>query len=161
MKTGVLVTSLVVFFVLSCWLGYDDFHLRSQVKHEQQEAESARNEADHKIKSGLAQLTGQLEEAKEKIARLNNEIAFPIEIACKKSHGGNTYSVELLNTTTNVLPVTVTFTNPALHKGVNFIVKLTAGFSREVSQLEGWSAAAGDSLQVECPGFLPITRHLQ
>ena len=162
MKTGILVAAVAGVLGLgglSGWLIYQNLQLDKQLKEKGQQLAKVQSEAERQIMARLAAAGSQLAEAKEEIARLNNEIQFPIEITCKKSTAGP--SVQLLNTFTNLLPVTVTFSNAKLKKSRTLTIELGPGFSRELSRPEGWAVATGDVVQVGCSGYLPVTRAIE
>jgi hypothetical protein len=159
MKTGIMIAALVGLTALSGWLFYDGTRLRKELNEERGAAGKIRSEAQQQARQQIAVAEKQLAETKQELVRLNNEMHFPIQIACKKGTTG--YSVQLLNTSNGTLPVTVTLSNAKVgNKARSFRVDLNPGFSREVSQLEGWATVSGDSMQVECPGYLPVTRAL-
>jgi hypothetical protein len=162
MKIGIAIPGVVVAFliILLGALGLDDFALRRQLarEHGKAQAEIARgkSELDGKMQS----TSSQLATARAEVARLNNELAFPIHITQKKAAAGR-YLVQIFNSSSETVPVSVTYSNTFARKGRSFEFELSPGFSRDIGRLDGWTASNGDLLQLSCPGFQPIKRVMQ
>ena len=156
MKIGIALLAVVTFVLLivSGLLFVDDYRVRQQLNREREEIKS-------EMREQVEQVNNELSAARAEVARLNNEIAFPIQITQKKAAAGNNYLVQIFNKSDQTLPVTVTFSNATLKRWKNFEVDLSPGFSRDISRVEGWTAAVGDSLHVACPGSQPVKRSLR
>jgi hypothetical protein len=154
MKIGLAILAIVVvgLTILLGVLALDDFALRRQLARERGKVEAAKSELDGKMQSTSSQLVV----ARAEVARLTNELAFPIRITLKRTSGG-IYLADIFNTSNQALAVSLSYSNTYAQKSRSFQFSLPPGFSRDIAHL-GWNVSADDLLYVSCPGYQPVKR---
>ena len=146
MKMGIVAMGAIAIALLGLCaiLALDDFRLRQQLYVERQQTRKEISTATADMRDKVATASNQVIAARTEMARLNNELVFPIHITQKKMASGNGYTVQVFNNSDQTVPVTVMFTNATSKRSKNFDFELSPGFSREIGRMDGWTAASGD-----------------
>ena len=137
MKIGIMIVVILAFAALSGWLFFDNVRLHVQYNRLQ-------GEGPKQMRAQLAATSNEVIAAKAEISRLNNEIAFPIRLTCKKGTAGKGYSIQVFNNSDQLQVVSITVSNAAQKKSKALDFQLNAGFSQEISHLIGWQVASND-----------------
>ena len=118
----------------------------------------------------LEQTKGILEQARMRMAQMESFAVqarqMAIHVGFRNAFLGSGYVLMLQNKTTKPMSLNVTVTDATGHKVKNFRVVANGGTATgasfqasnpaEIGHKEGWAFAAGDKVEVACPGFDPI-----
>ncbi len=114
------------------------------------------------LQAKLEGVRQELQQAKAKIAEMAPVVAqarvMPIEITSRMALLGNGYVVRFTNKGTKSLSLNVTATDATSKNTKTFRLVVDRGLGQEIGHAEGWPVASGDTFEITCAGYDPLTK---